>query len=310
MRLHDLLRQVSDILAPGDVGFYNYLLHTSDNNGWFLRTRHQWWDEKVKDKEIPDLKRVLLCFADELDVGGAFYVVEWNDILEDESILDVLDDGVTAANMSPACKTLVKFELYFDRDDDNYIQTTALLAYENGYKHAYVVDLINKTYSVDSFPVVKHQNLVVVDLGNDGYLFYGGTYYDGHGVRYDLKSTINRGTFTDTVLITLSNPKIDAFQSFVCRYRLQGVNRVTFYHNKHDLLVRDNCSLLLVNDSTVGLKVSVAGIDYTLSENDQKYFKEIDWGKKKTLDDLFDDYEGDYKPVEYDWGPPMGDEEF
>jgi len=42
MMLHDLLRQVSEILTPETGSFYGYLLHTSDDNGGFLRTRHCW----------------------------------------------------------------------------------------------------------------------------------------------------------------------------------------------------------------------------------------------------------------------------
>lgn len=292
MKLHDLLKQVSDILDP-DGGVFNYFLHTFDDNGGFLRTRHQWWEQEVEDKEIPDLRRVLLCFVDELDVDGAFYTIEWVDIVADESILDLntVDGESTMAHMSTACRTLVKLELYYDMDDDDYIQSTALSAYENGYKYAYVVDLTTKTYAVDTFPVIKHQNLVVVDLGSGGDLFYGGTYFDDQGVRYDLKSTINRGTFTDTVLITVNDPEIDAFQSFVCRYRLRGSGGVAFYHNKHDLLIRDNCSLLIVNDSAAELTVSVAGIDYSIPADDMCLVENIEWGG-------------------YDWGPPVGEEEF
>lgn len=276
MKLHDLLKQASDIVDPDD-GIFDYFLHTFDDNGGFLRTRHCWWEQVVEDKEIPDLSRVLLCFAEKLDVDGAFYTIEWVDIVEDESILDLNTvDGVsTMAHMSTACRTLVKSELYYDMDDDDYIQTTALSAYDQGWRYAYVVDLTNKTYAVNTFPVVKHQNLVIINFGSDNDMFDGGTYFDDQGVRYDLKATKNKGMMVDTVLITLSKPVIDEFQSFVCRYRLQGVNKVDFYRNKHDLLGRDNCSLLIVNDSAAELTVSVAGIDYPIPENSQKYINTV-----------------------------------
>ncbi|HRU40500.1 MAG TPA: AbrB/MazE/SpoVT family DNA-binding domain-containing protein [Candidatus Diapherotrites archaeon] len=32
--------------------------------------------------------------------------------------------------------------------------------------------------------------------------------------------------------------------------------------------------------------------------------------KKYTLEELFKDYKGDYKPGEYDWGAPVGKEEW
>jgi len=32
--------------------------------------------------------------------------------------------------------------------------------------------------------------------------------------------------------------------------------------------------------------------------------------KERTLDELFEGYDGDYEPIEVDWGPPQGKEEF
>ena len=32
--------------------------------------------------------------------------------------------------------------------------------------------------------------------------------------------------------------------------------------------------------------------------------------KGRTLDELFEGYDGDYEPIEVDWGPPQGKEEF
>jgi len=92
-------------------------------------------------------------------------------------------------------------------------------------------------------PVIEHQNLIIMELDSVGMFCYG-WYYDTHGVECDLKATKNKGTFIDTVLITIDNPEIDAFESFVCRYRLTGSGKVEFYPNKHDLIVRDKCKLL------------------------------------------------------------------
>lgn len=88
------------------------------------------------------------------------------------------------------------------------------------------------------------KNTIILTI-NDAGLFISGQYYDNLGVVHELKSTINRGMFVDTVLISLDDPEIDLFQSFVCRYRLTGSDRVEFYPNRQDLIVRDKCRLII-----------------------------------------------------------------
>lgn len=86
--------------------------------------------------------------------------------------------------------------------------------------------------------------MIALSLDDTG-LFISGIYYDKQGVEYELKAIKNTGTFVDTVLITLADPEIDGFQSFVCRYRLTYSGRVDFYPNKYDRIVRDKCKLLV-----------------------------------------------------------------
>lgn len=231
MRLHDLLKQVSDVLDP-DGGVLDYFLHTFDDNGGFLRTRHQYWEQVVRDKEIPELSKVLICFYEAFDADGVFYRVDFDDI----------PDGTVLDKLTPNHKTLVKCQLFYDTDYS--FESNMEFSIGNGFEYTYVVDLINKTYSVYVLPVVEYKNLIVLELDSMGKFCYG-WYYDNSGVEYDLKATINRGMMVDTVLITLDNPEIDAFQSFVCRYRLTGTDGVAFYPNKHDLIVRDGCKLIV-----------------------------------------------------------------
>lgn len=233
MQLHDLLKQVSDILDP-DGGVYDYFLHTFDDNGGFLRTRHQYWDQVVKDKEIPELSRVLICFYEAFDADGVFYRIDFNDV----------PDGTVFDRLTPYHKTLVKCQLFYDSDDDDSIQSNLEFSIGNRFEHAYVVDLTNKTYSVYTLPVTDYKNLVVLELDSMGKFCYG-WYYNTQGAEYDLKATINRGMMVDTVLIALDDPEKDELQSFVCRYRLRGDGKVEFYPNKHDLIVRDNCKLMV-----------------------------------------------------------------
>lgn len=68
MQLYELIKKVSDILTPETDVFYNYVLHTSDDNGGFLRTRYCWWDRCVKDRSLDDeYKKVLVTSVRPID---------------------------------------------------------------------------------------------------------------------------------------------------------------------------------------------------------------------------------------------------
>ncbi len=62
MTLYELLKKISDIITPETDAFYKYALHTSDDNGGFLRTRYCWWiDKPIKDLKLrDDYKKVLV----------------------------------------------------------------------------------------------------------------------------------------------------------------------------------------------------------------------------------------------------------
>jgi len=68
--LYELIKQVSDIITPDGIDFYNYVLHTSDDNGGFLRTRHCWWDKSLEDKKLHgEYKKVLVTCNKKISVG-------------------------------------------------------------------------------------------------------------------------------------------------------------------------------------------------------------------------------------------------
>lgn len=99
---------------------------------------------------------------------------------------------------------------------------------------------------------MNHKNTIELSIDGVGQ-FISGLYYDNAGIEYELKAIKNQGTFVDSILITLDNPEIDAFKSFVCRYRLRGDGGVDFYPNKHDLIVKNKCRLI------------VNGVDYDIT---------------------------------------------
>ena len=71
MQLYDLIKKVSRILTPETDSFYNYILHTSDDDGGFLRTRYCWWDKCLEDKELDDeYKKVLVTSQYPIDIDA------------------------------------------------------------------------------------------------------------------------------------------------------------------------------------------------------------------------------------------------
>lgn len=73
MRLYELLKQISDILTPSTHSFYDYMLHTFDDNGGFLRTRFCYREKCLADREVEDLEQVLICFREPFEEGDEYY---------------------------------------------------------------------------------------------------------------------------------------------------------------------------------------------------------------------------------------------
>lgn len=70
MQLHELIKALSDIITPKSGKFNEYVLHTSQDNADFMRTREKWSDEVVPDKQIKDgYKGVIVTTAEPLEVS-------------------------------------------------------------------------------------------------------------------------------------------------------------------------------------------------------------------------------------------------
>lgn len=70
MQLHELIKALSDIITPKSGKFNEYVLHTSQDNADFIRTREKWSEEVLPDKQIKDgYKGVIVTTAEPLEVS-------------------------------------------------------------------------------------------------------------------------------------------------------------------------------------------------------------------------------------------------
>ena len=120
MTLYDLIKRVSLIITPESDAFYEYVLHTSDNNGGFLRTRYCW-------RDIP---------VDNIDLGGRHY----------NKVLVTMEAPFVEENLCKCSETLVKMQ--FDFADTDATLNDADWDAELGYNYVYLFDLDNSTYQM------------------------------------------------------------------------------------------------------------------------------------------------------------------
>lgn len=135
MTLYELLEQVSDILTPQTHSLFDYMIHTFDDNGGFLRTRYCYWDKPVPDFRIADLNEVLICFRQPFRESDPYYETErYGEDLQYEQK-----------------NTLIKMQLFYapgDMEDD------IAWSCQFPYPEACIIDLKNKTFEVRHYEPV------------------------------------------------------------------------------------------------------------------------------------------------------------
>ena len=76
MTFYELILQISEILTPETNSFYDYILHSCDDNGGFLRTRWCRWEKVLPDFEVQTQEKTLICFRKPFHEGDAYYQKE------------------------------------------------------------------------------------------------------------------------------------------------------------------------------------------------------------------------------------------
>jgi len=127
MTLYELIGKISAILTPETGSFYDYVIRTSDDDGGFLRTCFCYKSHLLRDREIADLDKAVVCF-------------------EEPFSEHYTDDGFY---------TLVKLQLDYDQRQEWSRKDFIRWSRDLGFPFAYVFDPTAGTFQVqerEAFP--------------------------------------------------------------------------------------------------------------------------------------------------------------
>ena len=167
MTKYEFLHRIAEILVPNQTeAFFRYLLHTSDENGGFLRSHYCFWEKPLPDDtDCNYLVKVALVTMQqryELDNFPAFYTT----------------------NGGAAIKLQVHFGEYQD-EDDFYLESE--WASSVGFSYPVKIDMEKGTYEISEFVYDKSRHYKV---GQPQYLL-------GDSVRFHLLDSKRNHIFKD-----------------------------------------------------------------------------------------------------------------
>ena len=120
MQLHELIKALSDIITPKSGKFNEYVLHTSQDNADFLRTREKWSEEVLPDKQIKEgYKGVIVTTSEPLEVSQ---------LVKTEDLVNPIHMQISYGDT----------ELHLEN---------AIWDITMGYQYIYIFDLETNTYS-------------------------------------------------------------------------------------------------------------------------------------------------------------------
>lgn len=131
MTLYELLEQISDILTPKTHSLYDYMIHTFDDGGGFLRTRYCYRKKPIADFAVEDQNMILICFREPFHEGRPYY----------------RPDPYTESGFGDKL-TLVKMQMFYTPGDmERDIEWSCLFP----YPEACIVNLKEKTFEVKHY---------------------------------------------------------------------------------------------------------------------------------------------------------------
>lgn len=132
MTFYEYLRRLAEIIAPESSGaLFDYIIHSMDNDGGFLRSRWCRWDD-----ELIEIK------GDFGDIRTALVAVR------DPELLDKPEEYY-GEDFGGQITTRLKMQLfYYDHSDKGGFDDSAQWSADMGYPAALKVDMENGTYEV------------------------------------------------------------------------------------------------------------------------------------------------------------------
>ena len=132
MTLYDLLRKISSILAKNNADkFFEYTIHSMDDDGDFLRSRYCYLEKTLSDFECGnDLKTILVTLRMPFDFCNSTQYYEETDFTNSPS-------------------TLLKMQIFlYDLSDEEHLNQEIMWSSGVGYSYPIKVDLVNESYEI------------------------------------------------------------------------------------------------------------------------------------------------------------------
>ena len=140
MTLYELLRKISSVLAKNNADkLFEYMIHSMDYNGGFLRSRYCYWDETLSDFNCGnDLKTILVTLRNPFDFYNSTEFYEKSDCPD-------------------TLFTLLKMQIFiYDLSNKKRLEEEIMWSYEMGYKYPIKIDLANGSF--EFFPKISCYN--------------------------------------------------------------------------------------------------------------------------------------------------------
>lgn len=177
MTRFEYLYRISEILAPKQAeAFYNYLLHSCDDDGGFLRTRYCYWEKPLLDDTNCNyqVKFALVTLQRRYDF-----------------------DNLPAFYTSDGGATTIKLQIHlgeYQDEDDFYLESE--WASSVGFSYPVKIDMEKGTYKISEFVYDKKRHH---KLGQPKYSL-------GDSVRFHLLDSKGNHKFKDGTILV-----VDAF---------------------------------------------------------------------------------------------------
>lgn len=131
MTAYELCREISDILSEKHSDeLFDYIIHSMDDDGGFLRSRFCYWDKTLRDRNVGEVKTALVATQRPFDF---------------ENCTDYYFCDVTTGGKS----TIMKMQIYYyDLSDEKEFAARMRVFANVTFCCPIKVDLVNRSYEI------------------------------------------------------------------------------------------------------------------------------------------------------------------